>query len=54
MISHKFLVDVILGGDGRADGMAYFPTCMGIVKMYELMTKDEGEDVLSDLAGKLE
>lgn len=51
--SHELLVDVILGDVGRADGMADLPTYPGIQKMYELMAKNEGEDLLSDLARKL-
>lgn len=52
--SHKLLVDLILGSAGRADGMADFPTSLGILKMYELMAKNEGEDLHFDLARKLQ
>ena len=48
------LVDFILGNGGRADGMIELFTCFEVQKMDELLADNEGEDLLSDLPGKLE
>ncbi len=51
---HEFLVSFILGGGGRADGVAEFLERREVQEMYELMSDDEREDLLSDLTRELQ
>lgn len=50
----EFFVGFILGGGGRADGMAELSTYREVQKVYEPMADNEGEDLLSDLTRKLQ
>ncbi len=54
VVTHKFLVSFILGGGSRADGVAEFSERREVQEMYEFMSDNEREDLLSDLARELQ
>ena len=51
---HELFVGFILGRRGRADGMAEGATVVEVMEVYELVTDNEGENLLSDLSRKLQ
>ena len=53
---HELFMGFILGRGGRADGMAEATTAtaMNVDEVYEFATKNEGENLVSDLSRKLQ
>ena len=52
MTRHELLVDLILGSSDCADSMAESATFFRVVKMYELVADNEGEDLFPDFPWK--